>query len=119
MKPLPLIAAAALGLSALPAGAETAYQCSGIGSEEREAAESVPHSLRLVFAQPDGHYLGGVAARVSAGGAELVNVTCPGPWLLLDLPAGRYQVSASFEGKTVTRDVTLSGGGRQEQVFTF
>jgi hypothetical protein len=117
MKPLPTLLAAALALAAGPAAADLSYQCSGIGIEEREAADQVPHTLRLIFAEANGHYLGAVAARVTGGGAELVNVTCPGPWLLVDLPDGRYQVSASFEGKTVTREVTISGGQRQKQVF--
>lgn len=126
MNPKPLIAtAAACALAAQitaapPAGAaQPAYQCSGIGVEERAAADAVPQTLRLIFAEPDGHYLGGVAARVSAGGTDLVDVTCPGPWLLLDLPDGRYKVSASFKGKTVSRVVTISGGKRQKQVFIF
>ena len=126
MKPIhAVLAAAALALlsSADPAGAaraDTIYECSGIGLDEREAAENVPHTLRLVFAQADGHYLGGVEASLSdAGGNEILTVRCPGPWVLLDLPDGTYQVSASFEGKTVTRKVTIRGGKRQKQVFVF
>ncbi len=126
MKPIhAVLAAAALTLLATadpagPARAETIYQCSGIGLDEREAAENVPHTLRLVFARPDGHYLGGVEASLQdSGGSELRAVRCPGPWVLLDLPDGSYQVSASFEGKTVTRKVTIRGGKRQKQVFVF
>ncbi len=100
--------------------ADTIYECSGIGLEAREAAENVPHTLRLEFAQADGHYLGGVEAILSdAGGNEILAVRCPGPWVLLDLPDGTYRVSASFEGKTVTRRVTIRGGKRQKQVLVF
>ena len=116
-----LTAAALMVLSpAGLAGADTIYQCSGIGLEEREAAENVPHTLRLEFAQADGHYLGGVAASLSdARGNEILAVRCPGPWVLLDLPDGTYRVSASFEGKTVTRKVTIRGGKRKRQVLVF
>ena len=111
-----ILASAALG----PARADTIYECSGIGLEEREAAETVPHTLRLEFAQADGHYLGGIDASLSdAGGKEILTVRCPGPWVLLDLPDGTYRVSASFGGKTVTRNVTIRGGKRQKQVFRF
>ncbi len=123
MRPIrTVLTAAALTLLATagPARADTIYECSGIGLEEREAAETVPHTLRLEFAQADGHYLGGVEASLSdAGGNEILAVRCPGPWVLLDLPDGSYRVSASFEGKTVTRKVTIRGGKRQKQVFVF
>ena len=103
-----------------PARAQTIYECSGIGLDEREAAENVPHTLRLEFAQPDGHYLGGIETSVTdKSGKEILSVRCPGPWVLLNLPDGRYSVSAGFEGKTVTRKVTIRGGKRQKQVFIF
>ena len=111
-----ILVSAALG----PIRADTIYECSGIGLEEREAAENVPHTLRLEFAQADGHYLGGVEASLSdAGVNEILAVPCPGPWVLLDLPDGTYRVSASFGGKTVTRNVTIRGGKRMKQVFVF
>ncbi|MFQ5565911.1 MAG: hypothetical protein ACE5EU_06070 [Paracoccaceae bacterium] len=122
MKPIHamLAAAATLLATAGPVRADTIYECTGIGLEAREAAESVPHTLRLEFAQADGHYLGGVAARLSdAGGNELLSVRCPGPWLLLDLPDGTYRVSASFEGKTVTGRATIRGGKWQRLVLVF
>ena len=68
------LAAAALGLFAAaggPAWAKTPYECSGIGTEEREAAETVPHNVRLVFAQVDGHYLGGVDTKVNDADSRL------------------------------------------------
>jgi len=117
-----LTAAALILASAAPGPirADTIYECSGIGLEEREAAENVPHTLRLIFARPDGHYLGGVEASLSdAGGSEILAVRCPGPWVLLDLADGTYRVSASFEGKTVTRKVAIRGGKRQKHVLVF
>ncbi len=125
MKPIHAVLAAAVALLATagpagPARADTIYECSGIGLEAREAAETVPHTLRLEFAQADGHYLGGVEASLSdARGNEILAVRCPGPWVLLDLPDGTFRVSASFEGKTVTRTVTIRGGKRKRQVFVF
>ena len=102
------------------AQADTHYGCSGIGAGERSMAETVPHTLRLVFARPDGHYLGDVQTTVTdANGAEIVSVRCPGPWVLLDLGGGTYRISATFEGETKARTITVSGDRPQEQVFTF
>jgi hypothetical protein len=71
-------------------------------------------------ARADGHYLGGIETSVTdKSGKEILSVRCPGPWVLLNLPDGRYSVSAGFEGKTVTRKVTIRGGKRQKQVFIF
>ena len=116
----PVVAGAAMAVlaGALPARADAPVECSGIGDEQRAMAESVPHTLKLVYARPDGHYLGDVQTRISAGGDEVVNVRCPGPWVLVDLAPGTYEVSATFEGQTKTRRVTV-GGDRREQVFTF
>lgn len=115
-----LLAAASLAaLAVLPARAQVTAECGGIGVEGRALAENVPHTLRLVYARPEGHYLGNVETRISGAGGELVQVRCPGPWVLVNLPAGTYQVSATFRGQTKSRQVTVSGGGPQEQVITF
>lgn len=114
-----LTAAILTALTGPPAQAQVSTECSGIGEEERAMAEQIPHTLRLVYAQPDGDYLGNVETRITGDGGELVNVTCPGPWVLANLPTGSYQVSATFRGETKSRQVTVSGGRRQEQVITF
>lgn len=103
----------------LPAQAQAGVECGGIGEEGRALAESVPHNLRLVYAQPDGDYLGAVATRISRGGEVVAEIRCPGPWVLANLPAGTYEVTASFREQTKTRRVTVSGSGRREQVITF
>ena len=118
MKPIHALLATALiihatGATAGLARADTIYECSGIGLDQREAAENVPHTLRLEFAQADGHYLGGVDTSLSdQSDNEILSVRCPGPWVLLNLPGGIYRISARFEGKTVTRKVTIRGGSR-------
>ena len=120
MKTIPtVVAAAALAvLAALPAHAQGNAVCSGIGQEQRAEAESIPHSLKLVYAQPDGHYLGDIHTRITRGGEVVVDMRCPGPWLLADLPPGSYEVTATFQGEAKSRRVTV-GSGRQQQVFTF
>ena len=126
MKPIhAVLASAALAILATGptaglARADTIYECSGVGLEQREAAENVPHTLRLEFAEADGHYLGGVETSLSdRSGNEILSVRCPGPWLLLNLPDGSYGVSARFEGKTVSRKVSIRGGKWQRMVLVF
>ena len=106
--------------AAVPAHAQVSYECSGIGLDERQTAERIPHTLRVEYAQPDGHYLGGAETTVSdASGNQLVSVRCPGPWVLLQLPDGRYIVTATFGDQTKSSQVTISGGQRQRQLFVF
>lgn len=114
-----LAAAMVAALTSLPAQAQVGVECGGVSEEGRAMAENVPHTLKLVYARPDGAYLGAVATRISRGGEVLVDVTCPGPWVLASLPAGTYEVSATFQGQTKTRRVTVSGGRPRQQVFTF
>ena len=99
---------------------EVSYLCGGVGENSRAEAEAFPHSLKLVFAQPDGHFLADVATRITdASGNELVNTTCSGPWLLTDLPDGQYQVEATFNGETKTVSVSVDGPAEQETLITF
>lgn len=108
-------------LAAGPASAqELIYQCSGIGFDQREAANQAQYTVKIVYAQPDGHYLGGAQTTVrDSAGTELVSVKCPGPWVLLNLPTGRYKITATLDGKTQSRNVAVSAGKRQKQVFRF
>lgn len=114
---------AAVALSA-PAVATTpnavSYLCGGVGENSRAEAEAFPHSLKLVFAQPDGHFLADVSTRITdANGDEVVNTTCSGPWLLTDLPDGQYQVEATFNGQSKTISVSVDGPAQQETLITF
>jgi hypothetical protein len=118
------LATAALGLAVAAAGVaqgQSLYQCSGIGLEERAAADTVPQNVRLIFAQKDGHYLGGVETRITdAAGNEVLSVRCPGPWVLLNLPEGQYQITVELDDVTQTRKIAVPASGTlQKQVFRF
>ena len=95
------------------------FLCVGVGADQRELAANTPYSLKLMFAEASGHYVADVTARITdAGGVVQLHLVCGGPWLLVDLPAGTYQVEASFEGQTRTQAVTV-GQGQREQLITF
>lgn len=115
-----LAAGMAATLIAAPALAQSPYLCTGVSENERMEAEGFDHSLRLVFAQPDGHYLADVHTRIAdSAGNVVVEATCPGPWLLANLPAGTYDVQATFRGETKTASVAVDGTAGQEQFITF
>lgn len=124
MRLLPMIAVGMIvaGVSA-PTLAQSVpnvpFTCVGAGEDQREQAEASQYSLKLVFAEPGGHFLADVTTRITDGdGNNLLHVVCGGPWLLLDLPAGSYQVDASFGDQSQTRSVTV-GQARTEQLVTF
>ncbi|MFO1327349.1 MAG: carboxypeptidase regulatory-like domain-containing protein [Rubrivivax sp.] len=77
--------------------------------EMRQLARRYP--LRLVISQPGGDY--DVADRLSIwqGGRLLLELDDAGPWLLADLPPGRYALQADFGGTTLSRPLTVAAGG--------
>jgi hypothetical protein len=75
------------------------YFSAGVGLEER-AAEYPPFPLKLVFTAGGRPYVSGVSVTIQStkGGTAL---TIPqdqveGPWLFVDLPAGDYDVTATY-----------------------
>lgn len=68
--------------------------------------------LELLFSGKGGEY--GVADRVTVrqGDREVVSVPDAGPYVLMNVPPGRYTVEAEFDGKVEKRVVTV-GNGRQ------
>src|SRR5262245_12907387 len=105
---LPLLVAVLTFAGAVPASAMTrgtttdgmAFLVGGIGSDEIVAmqAERPKYRLWVVTAtRPHGAHLADVQVRVvRADGAVVFDQKLEGPWLLLDLPPGRYEVEASF-----------------------
>lgn len=65
-------------------------------------------NLKLVFALTNGDYVDGVMVTIAdAAGRALVDATAEGPWFLTRLPAGNFQVTAAFAGKTQKRSITI------------
>jgi hypothetical protein len=79
------------------------YMSGGVGSGEREqmSKQSDQYNLKLVFAEDVGVYLADIRVLIrDQSGKELVNTVSGGPWFFLQLPPGRYDIEASFNGKT-------------------
>lgn len=86
------------------------YVSGGVGDDSIAKLESLAKefNLKLVFALQSGNYVTDVKVVIAdAKGKTLLDATSTGPWFLAKLPAGSYQVVATFEGKAVKRAVTI------------
>jgi len=80
------------------------------------------YSLSLLTAARSGAYLAGVKVRITdgAGKAILLETEMDGPYLLVDLQPGTYQLEAVNEGgEKQKRTVTLRKGAPQRLVLYF
>jgi len=102
------------------AGERVAVLSGGVGAQEQQAlaAREKDFNLKLVFSVMQGNYLANVAVIVrDAKGQALMEHVAQGPLLLAQLPAGIYQVSATHDGKTVNREIRVSGGRLHTEHF--
>lgn len=93
--------------------------CTGIGLTARQDPRWQSYSLKMEFAGPGGQYTGGEIVSVRQEDMEIVSVTCAGPWLLLQLPPGRYRVSAEADGQTVTSAAFVPKEGQGRIILRF
>ena len=94
-------------------GIDTA--CTGASSEAREEAKWAEYPFRLEFVGKDGQFLGDEMVTVRGNGVDVM-VHCEGPWVLMKLPKGSYQVTMDVaEGGH--RTMTMSSPGRTVMRF--
>ena len=80
----------------------------GKGSIDRLSSLARDFNLKLVFALKSGDYVSAVKVTIAdAAGKTVLDTTSEGPWFLAKLPAGSYQVKATFEGNAVNRKITV------------
>ncbi|GAB3551715.1 hypothetical protein GCM10027343_36330 [Noviherbaspirillum agri] len=96
------------------------YVCGGIGRDEVASLERAAsdYDLMMTFAASNGAYLADVDVAIAdARGRTVLNVTCDGPILLVDLPArGNYRVEAEAEGRTLTRTARVDQRGPAQRI---
>jgi hypothetical protein len=86
------------------------YVSGGVGTDSIDRLGSLARdfNLKLVFALKSGNYVSAVKVTIAdAAGKTLLDTTSEGPWFLAKLPAGSYQVKATFEGNAVNRKITV------------
>jgi len=97
------------------------FMSGGVGSGERdaimEAAKS--YNLALSFAAPSGQYLSDVEVLITdERGKEIVNTTAAGPLFYVELPGGRYNVTATYDGRSEEiKGLQIPKGSRVSRVF--
>jgi hypothetical protein len=120
---LPLTAALAGDMPAPRTEGAITYLSGGVGQNEADAIKHVAgyYPLELEFllkASPKDEYLSGVKVRIRDANQKLVlNVTAEGPFLLANLPAGKYTVSAERNGQVEMRAVNVVHDRHQHIVF--
>ncbi len=83
--------------------------CDGTGLDSRADARWRAYPLHLEFVGQGGQYLGDEQVSITGNGVS-VSVHCQGPWVLMKLPAGTYQLSMDvLEGGH--RDMTVKSPG--------
>jgi hypothetical protein len=86
------------------------YVSGGIGKDSIDRLDSLARdfNLKLVFALNSGDYLSDVKVTIAdAAGKTLLDTTSEGPWFLTKLPAGNYQIVATFAGNAVRRQIAV------------
>ena len=89
----------------------------GVGEEERAmiAANVKDYSLKLTFTEQGGAYKADVEVTITdAKSNEVLALDGVGPFLLVQLPAGKYRVKATPQGKTQQQSVSVGGTGLTE-----
>lgn len=89
------------------------YVSGGAGTEAVDRLRSMEpeFNLKLVFALNNGEYLADVKVQVvDAANRVVLDTSTEGPWLLARLPAGSYQVNASYRRSIEHRAITVGPG---------
>ncbi len=93
--------------------------CTGIGADARNDPRWPAYPLRIELVGRAGEYLGEASVSVSKGGESVISVRCNGPWLLLKLPPGAYNVTAEVEGRTMNSRANVAAAGQARVVLRF
>lgn len=109
----PATAVAADPLPAVPAEAQQGvpYMSGGVSAPERTRMDELSQgfNLRVVTARQNGEYLADVNVTIrNERGASMLSTVTNGPWLLAQLPPGKYTVVASAGGQAQQETVTVS-----------
>lgn len=97
------------------------FMSGGVGSGERDAMleQAKSYNLALSFAAPSGQYLSDVRVLITdERGKEVVNTTAVGPLFYVELPGGRYNITASYDGRSQEiKGLQIPNSGRVSKVF--
>lgn len=89
------------------------YLCGGIGSDEAAQMKknARDYDLMLTFASRKGSYLADIEVEISGKNTASLQATCDAPIMLVDFSkSGSYQIKATTNGKTLTRNTSIQSG---------
>ena len=121
LRVIPLLIAL-LGVPALAADrvamvSSVPFVSGGIGFDEQQslAARAREFNLKLLFTLNEGNYVADVGVVIrDARGTTVLQHEALGPFVMAKLPSGTYNVTATYEGRTHTRQVSVGNGLRTE-----
>ena len=95
--------------------------CTGIGDEAQTDPRWRNYPIRIEFAGGTGQYVGNTTLTLHDDKGNMAfSVSCDGPWLLLQLPAGKYRVTASADGASPREEViSVPASGQARAVIRF
>ena len=93
--------------------------CTGVGLDARQDPRWSNYSLKVEIAGPGGQYLGDEHLVLRQSGKDLLALTCVGPWILFQLPAGRYEVEARVGNQTVSSAAFAPASGQGRVILRF
>lgn len=87
------------------------YYSAGVGIEERRQLPQL-YSLRVIFSTDKGNLLSDTAVTITAKGKTVFSGRAQnGPWLVVDLPPGTYDIQAVQDGKArAVKGVRVAAG---------
>lgn len=96
------------------------YYSAGVGIEERRELPQL-YPLKIVFRTEAGHLLCNADVTIAAGGKTVFRGQAEhGPWLIVDLPPGSYDITAVQDGASRTaKGVRLAAGAQRTVVLTW
>ena len=93
------------------------YYSAGVGIEERRTLPQL-FPLKVVFRTEPGSLLSDADVTIAAGGKTVFRGRAQnGPWLVVDLPPGTYDVTAVQDGATRTAKGVKIAKGKQRTVI--
>jgi hypothetical protein len=100
--------------SGMVATTAPAYISGGVGDPDvaRLKSQERDYELKLVFTLNEGNYVADVALSLrDAKGNHVIDTVSDGPIFMAKLPPGGYTVSATYEGRTITRKIGVPARG--------
>ena len=92
------------------ASSGVSYVSGGVGSDSIDRLSSLARdfNVKLVFALKSGDYVSDVKVTIAdKAGNTVVDAQSDGPWFLARLPAGNYQIVATFAGNAEKRSIAV------------